>query len=250
MPCILRPKKEYSFIKEMASVVEKATKISLLVQAVTGIIGFYGLGLPLAPSDVVLRQVLSMELLVQSIEFVFYVGFLTVPTLAELTLDRYYDWFLSTPMMLFTTSLYFFYVNFVENVAAASAEGSTEPYTLTDYVNGNTKQILTIVFLNFLMLLFGFLSELGVLERGTAFVLGTGALIGSFATIYENYAKHSEKTRGIFWVMFGLWSMYGVGFLWPPVAKNLAYTVLDIFAKNFFGLFLTFVIAGKGVTRS
>jgi hypothetical protein len=80
-----------------------------------------------------------------------------------------------------------------------------------------------------------------------AFVLGTGALVGSFGIIYENYAKYSEKTRNIFWIMFGLWSLYGIAFLMPPVAKNLGYTTLDIFAKNFFGLFLYFTINSKKV---
>jgi hypothetical protein len=45
--------------------------------------------------------------------------------------------------------------------------------------------------------------------------------------------------------MFGLWAMYGLAFLMPPVAKNLGYTALDIFSKNFFGIFLYYIIAQK-----
>jgi hypothetical protein len=45
--------------------------------------------------------------------------------------------------------------------------------------------------------------------------------------------------------MFTLWALYGVFFLLPPVVKNVGYTTLDIFAKNFFGLFLTYVIYSK-----
>jgi hypothetical protein len=97
------------------------------------------------------------------------------------------------------------------------------------------------------MLLFGLLAEVGIMNKGLAFVLGMIALIGSFGIIYESYAKFSEKTKQIFWVMFGLWSMYGVAFLFPPIAKNIGYTVLDIFSKNFFGIFLFYIIQNKSI---
>lgn len=221
----------------MSTTVNTATKISLGVQTITGIFGLYGLTIPLAAKDVILRQVLGLEMIVQIIEFIFYLGFLSVFNLTDLTRKRYYDWFLSTPVMLFTIALYFFYVNFIE--------GSDKQYGLSEFAAQNKIQIFGFVILNFLMLLFGFLAEIGVMNRWLAFILGTGALCGSFGIIYENYAKHSQRTKNIFWVMFGLWAMYGVAFLWSPVAKNLGYTVLDIFAKNFFGLFLYYVIQGK-----
>jgi hypothetical protein len=86
-----------------------------------------------------------------------------------------------------------------------------------------------------------------MMDNWLSFILGTGALCGSFGIIYESYAKFSEKTKNIFWVMFGLWALYGIAFLCPPVAKNIGYTTLDIFAKNFFGIFLYYIIAQKRV---
>jgi hypothetical protein len=47
--------------------------------------------------------------------------------------------------------------------------------------------------------------------------------------------------------MFGIWALYGVAFLCPSVVKNVSYTILDIFAKNFFGIFLYYIIANKAV---
>lgn len=224
----------------MSTTVNTATKLSLGVQTITGLFGLYGLTIPLAPKDLILKQVLGLEMIVQIIEFIFYIGFLSVFNLTDLTRKRYYDWFLSTPVMLFTISLYFFYVNFIEG-------RDTKPIGLTEFTKTNLKQIIAFVLLNFLMLLFGYLAEVGMMDRTLAFVLGTAALGGSFGVIYQSYAKFSEKTRNIFWAMFGIWALYGVAFLMPPVAKNLGYTALDIFAKNFFGLFLYYIINQKAI---
>ncbi len=228
----------------MSVIVWTSHQISLVIQFITGIIGLYGLSIPLNDPDTVLREVLGLELLVQCIEFLFYLGFLSIFNLVTLTQARYYDWFISTPIMLFTTSLYFTYKNFIEDKIDPK-DGKT--FGLVRFTREYYRPILGIVFLNFLMLLFGFLAELGYMNRGIAFVLGTGALCGSFLILYENFAKYSEKTRTIFGIMFGLWSFYGIAFLFPPVLKNLGYNVLDIFAKNFFAIFLTYMISLKKV---
>jgi hypothetical protein len=228
----------------MNNIVNNATKISLGVQAITGLLGAYGLTIPLAPKDAILHQVLGLEMVVQAIEFVFYLGFISILNLNSLSQERYYDWFLSTPVMLFTISLYFFYVNFIES---KDENDNNKTFGLIDFAKNNFKQIAGFIILNFLMLLFGYLAERGAMNRGLAFVLGTGALCGSFGIIYENYAKYSEKTRRLFWAMFGIWSLYGVAFLCPPVIKNIGYTALDIIAKNFFGIFLYYTIAQKAV---
>jgi bacteriorhodopsin len=222
----------------MNSIVLNATKTSLIVQAITGAVGIYGLTIPISPKHNILRQILGLELIVQVIEFIFYLNFLSAPTIQGLTEKRYYDWFLSTPVMLFTIALYFFYVNFIE-------EDCTNTITITDFLKSNIKQVTLFVILNFLMLLFGYLAEIGLIDKYLAFILGSLALIGSFYIIYDNYGKYSEKTKNVFWIMFGLWSMYGIAFLFPPVPKNLGYTVLDIFSKNFFGIFLFYMIKLK-----
>jgi hypothetical protein len=218
-----------------------ATISSLIVQVITGYIGAYGLTLPIQPKDRILKQVLGLEMLVQGIEFIFYLSFLAVPSIMSLTQRRYHDWFLSTPVMLFTTALYFYYVNNIE------PSKSVEPpkTDLKDFIKENWRPIATFILLNFAMLLFGYLGELGMIDKWLAFWLGSAALVGSFGTIYRSFAEQSEKTKRIFWLMFGLWAMYGVAFLGAPVTKNIGYTVLDLFAKNFFGLFLTYSLATK-----
>jgi bacteriorhodopsin len=45
------------------------------------------------------------------------------------------------------------------------------------------------------------------------------------------------------WLMFFIfWSLYGVVALLPYYIKNALYNILDLFAKNFFGLFLSYII--------
>lgn len=223
------------------SIVNNANKLSIIIQAITGLFGLYGLIIPLKGKDIILRQVLGLEMIVQIIEFVFYLGFLSIFSLTDLTRKRYYDWFLSTPVMLFTISLYFFYVNFIEN------SNENKEITINEFTKNNIFEISGIVILNFAMLLFGYLAELGLMNRWLAFILGSLGLCGSFGIIYKSFAKYSNKTKNIFWVMFGIWSLYGIAFLYPPVIKNLGYTTLDIFSKNFFGIFLYYIINTKRV---
>jgi bacteriorhodopsin len=45
--------------------------------------------------------------------------------------------------------------------------------------------------------------------------------------------------------MFIVWSLYGVAAILPFFIKNISYNILDIFAKNFFGLFLYGIILWK-----
>lgn len=225
--------------------VNLATKISLFVQALTGIIGLQGMTFKIPPADRVLKQVLGLELFVQGIEFIYYLTFLSIFSIASLTQKRYHDWFISTPVMLFTISLYFYYVNNIEN---KPDEVEKEEFDMHIFTRRYWKPLLLIILLNFVMLLLGYLAELGVIGKWPGFWLGTAALIGSFVTIYRNFGHQSKQTRQLFWIMFSLWSLYGGVFLLPAVPKNIGYSALDIFSKNFFGLFLTYVISKKATT--
>ena len=224
--------------------VNLATKISLFVQALTGIVGLQGLTIKIPPADQVLKQVLGLELFVQTIEFMYYLTFFSIFSLTTLTQKRYHDWFISTPVMLFTTSLYFYYVNNIEN---KPDEAEKEEFDMHIFARRYWKPLLLIVILNVAMLLFGYLAELGIIGKWPGFWLGSAALVGAFATIYNNFGYQSSETKKLFWIMFSLWSLYGGVFLLPAVPKNIGYSALDIFSKNFFGLFLTYVVSKKAI---
>jgi hypothetical protein len=42
--------------------------------------------------------------------------------------------------------------------------------------------------------------------------------------------------------MSSVWSLYGVAAWFPMTLKNAAYNILDIFAKNFYGVYLSYTI--------
>ena len=63
--------------------------------------------------------------------------------------------------------------------------------------------------------------------------------------IYVNYATQSKTGWKLFLYFFFFWSLYGVAALFPYDIKNSFYNILDLFAKNFFGLFLSYLIITK-----
>ena len=96
-----------------------------------------------------------------------------------------------------------------------------------------------------MMLLCGYLVENGKMEKYTGIGIGFIFLLISFGLIYREFAQHTELGKLLFFFMFFIWSLYGVAAIFPFYIKNISYNILDIFAKNFFGLFLYAIILWK-----
>ena len=60
--------------------------------------------------------------------------------------------------------------------------------------------------------------------------------------IYKKYALLSEDGLKIFFYFFIIWSVYGIAATLPYKLKNMFYNILDLFAKNFLGIFLSYLI--------
>lgn len=210
-------------------IVRNSTIYSLIVQILTGIIGGAALFVPLEEKDKILGDVLGLEMGVQLVELLFYFWFLFVKDIGTITTTRYFDWFLSTPIMLLTMSAYFSYESLKEKFRHQS---------VGDFFYENQRPLLAIFFFNFLMLLAGYLGELGYVTKLFGFLYGFVALALSFGTLYTNFVLTSGFVQNFFAIMAITWSGYGVAYLFDPVRKNVIYTILDIIAKNFFGLYL------------
>ena len=64
----------------------------------------------------------------------------------------------------------------------------------------------------------------------------------TFYLIWEEYAKHSSEGVKLFKFLFVVWGLYAVAALMRPKKKNIGYNLLDIVSKNFYGLYIYYVI--------
>ena len=102
--------------------------------------------------------------------------------------------------------------------------------------------IITVLLLNWLMLLFGYLGEISVIPVLLGVLLGFIPFLIYYYIIYKNYALLSDDGYKIFFYFFIFWSLYGIVAILPYKIKNMCYNILDLFSKNFFGIFLTYLI--------
>jgi hypothetical protein len=97
------------------------------------------------------------------------------------------------------------------------------------------------------MLLFGYLGELKVLPVITSVLLGFIPFFIYYYMIFANYVNTDNLGWQIFAYFVGFWALYGVAAFLPYYVKNTMFNILDLFSKNFFGLFLVYVIYVNGV---
>lgn len=230
---------------------------SLFVQIITGIINIYVYFLPIARELSIVKKMLELELFVQFIEGAFYVWFASIFSyIKNVTPTRYYDWAITTPTMLFTFCLYLDYLGErdkpKENLAPLlestdndndKKRPSVKDTTILEYFKQNWGVLLPIFFLNMMMLIFGYLGEIGELDNTTAVLCGFLPFITYFVIIYEKFAKYSSfYGKVIYWIFLSIWALYGLAALGSYYWKNIAYNILDLFAKNFFGIILAYTL--------
>jgi len=151
--------------------------------------------------------------------------------IANVTPKRYLDWSITTPTMLITLMFYLIFLN-TEN-------GTLEFFEL---FKKEWNTIVTILMLNWAMLLLGYLGETSVIPVIWGVALGFIPFVIYFYMIYKKYAQWSEHGLVIYFYFLFFWSLYGVVAVMPYKMKNVCYNVLDLFSKNFFGLFLTYLL--------
>ena len=227
--------------------VKSSLTFSLYAQVITTFLGFIGLIFKLRPRDLILHEILTLENTVQVIEFTFYFWFSYMykknVDKTDIAKYRYYDWVFTTPIMLLNTIVYFEYNSILdrENNSPGNASNNAR-LTMIDFIKNNQKNIILITVYNFLMLLVGYLQEIGVINIWLSSVIGFYFLYLTFDIIYVHYASKSKNNLPIFWTMAIIWSLYGVAAMFESKYKNFAYNILDIFSKNFYGLYITYRI--------
>ena len=205
--------------------------LSLGIQVVTGLIEILGLTIKVPENIEIFRQLLELELFVQVIELLFYIWLVQNIHNKNITKYRYFDWFITTPTMLLTLMIYLD-VNRKEN-------------TILEYIKNNLQIVLVIFILNALMLFFGLLGELGVLQEKYAVMIGFIPFIMYYYIIYQKFIQDKNvpyEVKKVYYYFLVIWGLYGVAALLPFDYKNSMYNILDLFAKNFFGIFLVYII--------
>ena len=91
-------------------------------------------------------------------------------------------------------------------------------------------------------LIFGYLGETEFINKFASLTFGFIPFILYFWLIYENYAKYSNFGKKLFYYFFIVWTFYGIVAYFPYYLRNSCYNILDLFAKNFFGLYLSYLI--------
>jgi hypothetical protein len=214
--------------------VKTTTQLSVILQLLIGIISTRGVFFNVDEKHKILTQILVIETVVQYIELAFYIYFLKnfdVSPLSKMAIIRYYDWFFTTPTMLISTVLYFKYEEHIQN----NKPGTLDLFTV---FKQEQSTIIQIIISNFLMLLFGYLGEKNRINKKIGIPLGFIFFAITFNIIYENYAIKSTNGKKIFNIILPIWAMYGIAAYMNDTYKNNMFNILDIFAKNFFSLFI------------
>jgi hypothetical protein len=215
--------------------------ISIVVQLITGAIELGTLFVKVPSGFNLIRQLLFLEVLVQIVEGVFYFWLAyNVNNVANITPKRYLDWVITTPTMLVTLMLYMIYINNSDEKTPLKPE-ELDFFRL---INDNSNVIIPVLLLNWCMLLFGYLGEMKIMPVLSGVAIGFIPFLLFFYMIYKNY--YSVNSASLFWYFFFFWSLYGFVAVLPYYLKNSLYNILDLFAKNFFGIFMSYtILTGK-----
>jgi bacteriorhodopsin len=217
------------------TILKNTAYLSLFVQAITGLVDIWGLSLPVPETANIFRQLLMIELGVQVIEFIFYVWMtLHIHEKKNITVYRYLDWFITTPSMLITLMAYL--------------DTSQDITSLGQFFQRYGSVILVVLVLNWIMLGLGLMGELGWIPERKAALLGFIPFVLYYFILYQNFIQDKNITkdqRNVYFYFIFIWSLYGVAALMSYEIKNAMYNILDLFAKNFFGLFLVTILYRK-----
>lgn len=175
-------------------------------------------------SDPKVRHILNLETCISVVATFFYSKFADMINVKninykEINVDRYTDWMITTPLMLWVLCLAF-------------------AYNTKDTFH--VKSFIVILILNFAMILSGYFGEIGVItNRNIANMIGFVFFIALYGYIYFKYLykKHNFDNKMIFGAFVVLWTFYGVFYQMDEVSKNVGYNVLDLLSKCFVGIF-------------
>ena len=129
---------------ENKKIVKNTMVISFLSQIIILFIGISAQFLNLNTKDLVLKDALILENIVQFVEGSFYLWFiyyyLNNVDKVDIAKYRYYDWFFTTPTMILSTIVFFKYNN---------TKNGDKTFRLYDFIKSDIKNIVQLFSYNF-----------------------------------------------------------------------------------------------------
>jgi bacteriorhodopsin len=213
----------------------KTLIISIIIQFLTGVFEVYSLFIKVPSDFAIIKELLILEVSVQFVEGLFYLWLaFNLKSVTDITPKRYIDWAITTPTMLITLIFYLIYSTHRE-------KNTTSSLHFFDLLSKNSSNITYILLLDWLMLIFGYIGEKKIISTTSGVILGFIPFMIYYLIIYINYVR-TRTGFYIFLYFFIFWSLYGGVALLPYYLKNSCYNILDLFSKNFFGIFLSYII--------
>ena len=209
---------------------------SIIVQIITGIIEVNSLFIRVPLKFLFLKQIMLLEVFTQFIEGLFYIHWLyNFHNIINVTPRRYFDWIITTPTMLISLIFYLIFLEYKDN-------NKSDKLNFFKLFNKEFYTIITVLLLNWAMLLFGYLGEISAIPLLLGVLLGFIPFLIYYYIIYKKYALLSNDGLKIYIYFLFFWSLYGIVAVLPYKIKNMCYNILDLFSKNFFGLFLSYLL--------
>ena len=218
-------KKQFTYIKMSFTI----TYILLLTTALITFIEAMRTNIP------VIRHIFNLETSISLVASYFYSLFVAKITTVEennkpidwteLTRIRYIDWAITTPLMLIALSV----------VLGHSIK-----------IEIKFIMILSVILLNYIMLISGYLGEVNVISRLQGLIIGFIAFFSMFFIIYTYFIKpkYNYTNYLLFGIYIVVWSIYGIVYMFNQVNKNIIMNLLDCIAKCFVGIFLWIYYTG------
>jgi len=185
-------------------------------------------------NDSQLRRILILETMVTGISsFMYYLFINNISTyfdsprtdkeidLSAVNRLRYNGWIFTTPIMLIVLCL----------VLQSSTNIPINPILL-----------FTILLLDYLMLLLGYLGEVNEFDRLSAMILGFIPFFLIFYLIFITFIIHTFNPFNylIFGIYFFIWAGYGISYIFEDKIKNISMNIFDCISKAIVAILLSF----------
>ncbi len=175
--------------------------------------------------NAVVRHIMNLETCISIVAAYFYSVFIDhignksrIPY-HDIISIRYTDWMITTPLMLFVLCM-------------VLGNEKHIPFTM--------KTFLLLLILDFGMLIFGYLGEIGVLDKLSALLISFAFFFAMFFYVWYVFMRTGRNNFAVnlsYYIFLVVWSLYGVVYMADNVTRNIVYNILDLIAKALVGLF-------------